>query len=593
LTAAAEPARAPIARPGPVARAERVGTRWRDVQWVDFTSEPDSGVLPAPEPAAEPAAVPEMPPAAEPAPPAAPVSGGVQRRFPTSSATSPEATGETLPGLKSRFIRLPMPRSSPAPVRPGPIRAAPASPPGAPPPPEPPSPEIAPLARMPRTGSIVVHPRAPVVGAAAPEPKPAPEPPAPRSLAAAPPDDAVEDAVELPFPASITTPVSTAQAPGDAAPRSRRHGAFAERGIVAGLVLRRASGAVVATAARGLARARSKLPRRPAAQPGGAAEPRSAAKSATTAWLSSAIGDWSRYLATKENRLRLSGVIALTAVLIALAAYIGGALLTRMAGTNVGATSASPAGAITKQLALADKAAHPVPAAVPAPAPSPPPSNVPPTDPAARAAFYLARAKAGDAAAQYDTGVLYARGDGLVQDYASAATWFHAAAAQGNVAAEYNLGVLYERGLGVATNLTEALNWYRSAADRNHPGAQFNLAHAYADGSGGAKQDFATAARWYQRAAEQGLTPAMVNLAILYEAGSGVARSPVDAYAWYSAAGERGDSGAKQRAGELFQQFGEKDKARAEGLAATIGAALDQTTPPAGPATDPTAAPRP
>ena len=46
-------------------------------------------------------------------------------------------------------------------------------------------------------------------------------------------------------------------------------------------------------------------------------------------------------------------------------------------------------------------------------------------------------------------------------------------------------------------------------------------------------------------------------------------------YAWYNAAGERGEDAAKARAGELFQQFNDRDKARAEGLAATIGAALD------------------
>ena len=200
------------------------------------------------------------------------------------------------------------------------------------------------------------------------------------------------------------------------------------------------------------------------------------------------------------------------------------------------------------------------------------------SDPVARAGFYLDRAKAGDPVAQYDVGVLYARGSGLVQDFESAATWFHAAAAQGNVTAEYNLGVLYERGLGVPQSAGEAINWYRSAADQDYPGAQYNLALAYADGRG-TDQDFAVAARWYQRAARQGLPAAMVNLAILYETGQGVDRSLIDAYAWYSAAGERGDGAAKDRAGELFRQFGDEDRARAEGLAATIAAAVNGPPP--------------
>jgi TPR repeat protein len=73
----------------------------------------------------------------------------------------------------------------------------------------------------------------------------------------------------------------------------------------------------------------------------------------------------------------------------------------------------------------------------------------------------------------------------------------------------------------------------------------------------------------------------MVNLAILYERGDGVDRSLIDAYAWYSAAGERGEADAKSRAADLMQQFNDKDQARAEGLAASIGAALDASAPPA------------
>jgi TPR repeat protein len=75
----------------------------------------------------------------------------------------------------------------------------------------------------------------------------------------------------------------------------------------------------------------------------------------------------------------------------------------------------------------------------------------------------------------------------------------------------------------------------------------------------------------------------MVNLAILYEQGGGVARSPVDAYAWYAAASEHGEPQAKHRADDLFQQFSDRDKASAQGLAATIGAAIDAANPPGSP----------
>lgn len=272
------------------------------------------------------------------------------------------------------------------------------------------------------------------------------------------------------------------------------------------------------------------------------------------------------------ERLKTWRMIAVTAILVAFAAYLGGAMIARLAGTVP-----------EKPRTTAEQPSPGAQAAVPAPPPKPaaPLATItPPTDPAARAAFYLARAKAGDPIAQYDIGALYARGDGLVQDFATAASWFHAAAAQGNIDAQYNLGVIYERGLGVAPDATQAVNWYRSAADLNHAGAQYNLALAYAEGRG-TEQDIAAAARWYKRAAEQGLPVAMINLAILYELGAGVDHSLIDAYAWYGAAGERGDGVAKMRAAELFLQFNDRDKARAQGLAATIAAAVNGAPPPA------------
>src|SRR5689334_6799617 len=51
-------------------------------------------------------------------------------------------------------------------------------------------------------------------------------------------------------------------------------------------------------------------------------------------------------------------------------------------------------------------------------------------------------AEAGDANAQYNIGMLYARGQGVPQDYRQAAEWYRKAAEQGVAAAQYNLGVM-------------------------------------------------------------------------------------------------------------------------------------------------------
>jgi TPR repeat protein len=55
---------------------------------------------------------------------------------------------------------------------------------------------------------------------------------------------------------------------------------------------------------------------------------------------------------------------------------------------------------------------------------------------------------AGDAAAQFNLGVMYENGEGAPQDYAAALTWYRSAADQGHAGAHCNLGVFYEQGLG-------------------------------------------------------------------------------------------------------------------------------------------------
>jgi hypothetical protein len=537
------------------ALAERHEPRWRDIKWVDFTSDSASGSLP------QPAVAPTGLPPAE-----ASGLGDLLRHF---VRPAPDYTRDKIPGLAARFARLPVLRAAePAPTR------------GAPPPPE-----IAPVvARSPGT-AVTFHPRTPTQVAAIAEPEPAPrEPPA----LAVPDAPAAVEMVEYDedFPASIMTPVGTRAEP--LAPRPSIAATLAARLEQAGAGLRRHGAGLSRAGNAGLTRAGTALrtgrPHRQAAPIGEPppvatvlpAEPElrvivppspRAARPSRVAIVVERTQAAARRLTGTHRRMATT---ALAVLGVALAAYVGGELLTRALGT-------SPDSLPIPSL---DRPVQSLRSTAPQPRISAPVQPESQSDPAARAAFYLDRAKAGDPAAQYDLGVLYARGNGLVEDLTSAASWFRAAAAQGNVAAQYNLGVLYERGVGVPQNATEAANWYRSAADQNHPGAQYNLALAYADGSG-ANQDFAAAARWYQRAAQQGLVPAMVNLAILYESGKGVGRSPIDAYAWYGAAAERGDTGAKERAGELFRQFTDQEKARAQGLAATIAAAVNGAPPPA------------
>jgi TPR repeat protein len=71
----------------------------------------------------------------------------------------------------------------------------------------------------------------------------------------------------------------------------------------------------------------------------------------------------------------------------------------------------------------------------------------------------LARAQAGDAAAQNLLGDMYENGNGVERDPAQAAHWYRLAAEQGLADAQLNLGVLYENGEGVERSDVEAARW--------------------------------------------------------------------------------------------------------------------------------------
>ena len=57
--------------------------------------------------------------------------------------------------------------------------------------------------------------------------------------------------------------------------------------------------------------------------------------------------------------------------------------------------------------------------------------------------------RGGFAAAQYNLGVMYGKGWGVLQDYAKAVKWYCVAAENGYAEARYNLGVMYAEGRGV------------------------------------------------------------------------------------------------------------------------------------------------
>lgn len=80
------------------------------------------------------------------------------------------------------------------------------------------------------------------------------------------------------------------------------------------------------------------------------------------------------------------------------------------------------------------------------------------------AALFRKAAAQGDAAAQFNLGAMYVKGQGMPQNYPEAAARFLQSATQGYALAQNSLGVRYEKGQGVPQNSLRAAALYREAA---------------------------------------------------------------------------------------------------------------------------------
>ena len=160
----------------------------------------------------------------------------------------------------------------------------------------------------------------------------------------------------------------------------------------------------------------------------------------------------------------------------------------------------------------------------------------------------------GHADAQYNLGLMYANGEGVVEDDAEAVRWFRLAADQGLADAQVFLGMMYASGEGVPEDdaeavrwlrlaadqgLAEAVRWYRLAADQGLAGAQLFLGWMYANGRG-VPEDDAEAAGWLRLAADQGLADAQVFLGMMYASGEGVPEDDAEAVRWLRLAADQG-----------------------------------------------------
>ena len=165
--------------------------------------------------------------------------------------------------------------------------------------------------------------------------------------------------------------------------------------------------------------------------------------------------------------------------------------------------------------------------------------------------FFQLAADQGYANSQFNLGVMFRSGQGVVQDYVEAVRWFSLAAAQGNALAQYNLSLMFKNGYGVARDYVEAMRLNRLAAEHGIAEAQNMLGSMFHLGQGVA-QDYTEAVRLYSLAAVQGLADAQFNLGLMFYNGQGVVQDDVEAVRLYSLAAVQGHAVAQFNLGFMF-----------------------------------------
>ena len=112
------------------------------------------------------------------------------------------------------------------------------------------------------------------------------------------------------------------------------------------------------------------------------------------------------------------------------------------------------------------------------------------------------------AQAQFLSGLKYASGEGVAQDYTQAAQCYSQAAEQDHSLAQLHLAMLYGQGQGVARDEAKSLMWLTKAAKLGNAAAQYRLGvqqHLlFREGSkGGAAEGRIEALKWVRLSAAQ------------------------------------------------------------------------------------------
>lgn len=116
-------------------------------------------------------------------------------------------------------------------------------------------------------------------------------------------------------------------------------------------------------------------------------------------------------------------------------------------------------------------------------------------------------------------GLMFLRGEGVGQNFATALAWFRRGLASGDALCQHQIGLMYLHGYGVPQDAFKASSYFKVAADQDLPASETRLGALFLD-----QGDVATATRYFDLAARWGWMEAYYYLAEM--AHFGVGRQP-------------------------------------------------------------------
>lgn len=133
-------------------------------------------------------------------------------------------------------------------------------------------------------------------------------------------------------------------------------------------------------------------------------------------------------------------------------------------------------------------------------------------------------------------GLMYLRGEGVEQNFATALIWFKRGVTNGDALCQHQMGLVYLHGYGVQQDAFKAASYFKAASEQDFPAAETRLGALFLD-----QGDVPTATRYFELAARWGWMEAFYYLAELSNNGIGRERHCGMAASYYKMVAERAE----------------------------------------------------